>query len=151
MRIFPETRFVVHHTAMTHPISAKLPREIASKILDRAASLDATDDRIDLATLRSAAVDAGIAPDAFERALVESLAAPHVQRPPAAVEPSRLNFYEASLKATIAGVVGGTLAITVVSVVFSDIGPLDLLPGAIVGGIGILAGALSYFRNKLKT
>jgi hypothetical protein len=133
---------------MTHAISAKLSREIASKVLDRAASLDATDERIDLATLRSAAVDAGISPDAFERALVESLATSHVRRP--AAEPSRLNFYEASLKATIAGVIGGTAAITVVSVVFSDIGPMHLLPGAVVGGIGILTGALSYLKNKLK-
>lgn len=134
---------------MTHPISTKLPRDVASKILDRAASLDVTDERIDLATLRSAAVDAGISPDAFERALVESLA-PNAQRSPAAAESSPPNFYEASLKAAGAGVVGATVAITIVSVVFSDIGPLQLLPGAIVGGIGILAGALGYLKNKLK-
>jgi len=135
---------------MTHPIPAKLQREIASKILNRAASLDATDERLDLATLRSAAIEAGISPDAFERAVVESLASPHVQRQPAGVEQSRLNVYEAGLKATIAGVIGGAMAITGVSVVFSDIGPLDLLPGAIVGGIGIIAGTLSYFKNKLQ-
>jgi hypothetical protein len=94
---------------MTHSTSAKLPKEIATKILDRAANLDGTDERIDLATLRSAALDAGISPDAFERALVESMtAAPQRTREP---EPPRLNFYETAIKTTVAGVIGATVVI----------------------------------------
>lgn len=47
-RIFRDGATVVHFRAMSqHSTSAKLPRDIATKILDRAASLDATDERID--------------------------------------------------------------------------------------------------------
>jgi hypothetical protein len=131
---------------MTHSTSAKLPREIATKILDRAANLDGTDERIDLATLRSAALDAGISPDAFERALVESIStAPQPPRVPERHEPSRLNFYETAIKASIAGAIGGTLTI----LGLDSFGDVDFASAAITG-TSVLAGVLTYLKGKLK-
>src|SRR5687767_8915523 len=132
-----------------HSTSAKLPREIATKILDRAANLDAIDERVDLATLRSAAADAGISPEAFERALVESIStAPQPARIPERHEASRLNFYEVAIKTTIAGLIGGTVVIGGLSP-FADPAPGDLAFVAI-GATGVLAGVMTYLKGKPK-
>ena len=131
---------------MTHSTSARLPREIATKILDRAARLDGTDERIDLATLRSAALDAGISPDAFERALVEAMsAAPQGMR---STEPLRLNFYEVAIKASVSGLIGGALVMAFLSV-FAGATSNDL-PVAVLSGAGVLAGVITYLKGKLK-
>jgi hypothetical protein len=149
-RIFRDAGPVVHFIAMMQQSTpAKLPRDIATKILDRAANLDATDERIDLAMLRSAAADAGISPDAFERALMESIStAPQPARVPERHEPSRLNFYEIAIKATIAGAIGGTLVIGVLSP-FADATAGDLVFAA-VAGTSVLAGVITYLKGKLK-
>jgi len=54
------------------PTPKRLSRDLAARILDRAATLDATEQKVDVATLRAAAFDAGISPEAFERALAEA-------------------------------------------------------------------------------
>ena len=131
---------------MTHSTSAKLPREIATKILDRAASLDGTDERIDLATLRAAAMDAGISPDAFERALVESMSVAS-QRTRAPDAP-RLNFYEIAIKATLSGLIGATVVIAPLAP-FADMDPGDWVLPAITL-VGVLAGVFTYLKAKLK-
>ena len=136
----------MHFTGMTYSTSAKLPRETATKILDRAARLDGTDERIDLATLRSAALDAGISADAFERALVESMStAPQATRH---ADPQRLNFSETAIKASVSGVVGGALVLAFL-LAFAGATSNDL-PVAAIGGAGVLAGVITYLKRKLK-
>ena len=130
----------------------QLPRELATEILDRAAKLDAGDERIDLATLRSAAVDAGISADAFERALVESISmSPRpARRHIAEGEANAANLFELGAKMTMVGTAAGLLAIAVVSLLVGDGPGEDAMLGAAVGGFGAIAGLVAYVWRKVK-
>ncbi|MGH7638956.1 MAG: hypothetical protein ACREOK_15005 [Gemmatimonadaceae bacterium] len=133
---------------MAHSIPPRLSRDLAAEILDRAARIDA-DERFDLANLRSAAADAGISQEAFERALAEMVQS---SRPVASpVDSSRPNAYEVAFKAIGVGALSGFLAMAVVSLAVGEAPPGDALLGALVVGGGALAGVVTYLIRKLKS
>lgn len=128
------------------PAPKRLSRDLAARILDRAATLDAAEEKVDVATLRAAAFDAGISPEAFERALVEASASVRES----AVAPSRthVNAYEVATKAFWVGLVTGTLAILVA---FLILGPDDgAAAGAAIGGGGALVGVFVHLLRKFR-
>jgi hypothetical protein len=132
------------------PAPKRLSKDLAARILDRAANVDATEEKVDVATLRAAAYDAGISPDAFERALAETAAS--VRQPTFAPQPTSVNGYEIASKTFWVGLVTGTLAILVASIL---LGPDDdATAGAVIGGGGALVGVfvhlLRTFRNRNK-
>lgn len=133
---------------MAHPTPPRLSRDLAAEILDRAARIDA-DERFDLTNLRSAAVDAGISQEAFERALAEMVQSSRPVGSP--VGSSRLNAYELAFKAIGIGALSGFLAIVVVSLAFGDAPPGEVVGGALLGGGGALAGVVTYLIRKLKS
>jgi len=132
------------------PTPKRLSRDLAARILDRAATLDATEQKVDVATLRAAAFDAGISPEAFERALAE--AAVVARGSVAAPTRTRVDAYDVASKTFWVGLLTGTAAIAVASLI---LGPDDdATAGAIIGGGGALVGTfvhlLRTFRNRNK-
>jgi hypothetical protein len=130
------------------PAPKRLSKDLAAHILDRAATLDAAEEKIDVATLRAAAYDAGISPEAFERALSEAAAS--VREPRAAPPRAVVDGYEVAIKTFWVGLVTGTLAIVAASIM---LGPDDnATAGAVIGGGGALVGVfvhlLRLFRNR---
>ena len=130
------------------PTPKRLSRDLAARILDRAATLDATEEKVDVATLRSAAYDAGISPDAFERALAEASVAARVS--PAAPPATRVDGYDIAVRAIMVGFLTGMAAIVAASLA---LGPdKDATAGAVIGGGGALLGVfvhlLQRFRNR---
>jgi hypothetical protein len=124
----------------------RLSRDLASRVLDRAASIDAAAEPVDIETLRAAAFDAGISPEAFERALAET--APAVRETPLTHE--QPHAYDVAVKASWVGLLTGAAAIGAAMVIF---GPDDdALAGATIGGIGALVGVfvhlLARFRKR---
>src|SRR5687768_18609883 len=91
------------------PAPKRLSRDLAARILDRAATLDATEEKVDVATLRAAAYDAGISPEAFERALIEAAAS--VRHPTTSASRGAFDGYGIAVKTFWVGLVTGTLAI----------------------------------------
>ena len=130
------------------PAPKRLSRDLAARILDRAATLDAVEEKVDLSTLRAAALDAGISPDAFERALSETTAS--LRDPTAAQGRTRVNAYELAFKTFWIGLITGTVAIVGAFAIF---GPDETAAaGAAIGGGGALVGTfvhlLQRFRNR---
>jgi hypothetical protein len=130
------------------PAPKRLSRDLAARVLDRAATLDATEEKVDVATLRAAAFDAGISPEAFERALAE--AAVSARQSTAAPVPTRVDGYDVAVRTFLVGLGTGTMAIVVASLL---LGPdKDATAGAIIGGGAALVGAfihlLQRFRNR---
>src|SRR5687767_1046472 len=93
------------------PAPKRLSRDLAARILDRAATLDAAEEKVDVATLRAAAYDAGISPEAFERALAEAAVAARES----AVAPTRtrVDAYDVASKTFWVGLLTGAAAIAV--------------------------------------
>lgn len=131
---------------MSNQMTRQLSRDLAAEILDRAAAIDAAESH-DLTTLRSAAVDAGISAESFDRALAEMVASAPREAPPAVADRGRV--YEIALKGALIGVLSGVLAIALVSLALGGPPPADAVAGAAVGGGGALAGALAYLLGKL--
>lgn len=132
------------------PTPKRLSRGLAARILDRAATLDAAEEKVDVATLRAAALDAGISPDAFERALAEASVA--ARESAAAPTRTRVDAYEVASRTFWVGLITGTAAIVVASLI---LGPDDdATAGAIIGGGGALVGTfvhlLRTFRKRNK-
>jgi hypothetical protein len=128
------------------PAPKRLSKDLAARILDRAANLDAAEENVDVATLRAAAYDAGISPEAFERALIE--AAGSVRATNAAVR-SRANAYEVATKALWVGLVTGTLAFSLAVVIFGTPDE-DAIAGALIAGGGALAGVFVHLLRKFR-
>jgi hypothetical protein len=129
------------------PTPKRLSRDLAARILDRAATLDATEEKVDVATLRAAAFDAGISPEAFERALAEAAVS---VRESAGAPAQRVDGYDVAVKTFLVGLATGTVAIVIVSLA---LGPdQDATAGAVIGGGGALVGSfihlLQRFRNR---
>ena len=129
------------------PVPGRLPKELAARILDRAASLDAAEDRVDVKTLRAAALDAGISPEAFERALAEAAAS---IREPVRMSRAPVDAYGVAVSTFWVGLLSGGLTILAAMAVF---GPdEDALAGAAIGAGGALVGVfvhlLRTFRNR---
>ena len=130
------------------PAPKRLSKDLAARILDRAANLDAAEEKVDVSTLRAAALDAGISPDAFERALAEGSV---VAREAAATSSrNRVDAYDVASKTFWVGLLSGTAAIVVVSLA---LGPdKDATAGAIIAGggalIGVFVSLLHRFRNR---
>ena len=131
---------------MSNQMTRQLSRDLAAEILDRAAAIDAAE-RHDLTTLRSAAVDAGISAESFDRALAEMVASAPREAPPSLADRGRL--YEIALKGALVGVMSGVLAIALVSLALGGSPSADAVAGAAGGGGGALAGALAYLLGKL--
>lgn len=130
---------------MSNKMPPQLSRDLAAEILDRAAAIDAAE-RHDLTTLRSAAVDAGISPESFDRALAEMVASTPRETPPRTADRGRA--YEIALKGSIIGVGCGVLAFAIASMLLGSPNA-DAVAGAVIGGGGALAGALTYLIGKL--
>jgi hypothetical protein len=132
---------------MSHnAISTRLSKDLAARVLDRAARIDAAEEKIDLVTLRAAAVDAGISPDSFERALSETAAS--VRSTSFPTENSHPSAYEVASKTVWIGAVSGAIVVALAMLVF---GPdEDALAGAAVGGGGVLAGVFVHLLNVFR-
>jgi hypothetical protein len=136
------------------PAPKRLSRDLAARVLDRAATLDATEDKVDVATLRAAAFDAGISPEAFERALAEAaVAARESARESARVSPSvqsrtRIDGYEVAVRTMLVGLATGIVAI---GGAFLAFGPDETAAaGAAFGGGGALVGVFIHLLNRFR-
>ena len=129
---------------MANKLTSGLSRDIAAQILDRAATIDAAE-RHDLTTLRSAAADAGISPESFDRALAEMVAGAPREARPTKVE--RANLYEVALKSALIGVMSGIVSFAVASFMLGSPSE-DAVAGAVIGGGGALAGVLTYLLHR---
>ena len=130
------------------PAPKRLSKDLAARILDRAANLDAAEEKIDVATLRAAAYDAGISPDAFERALSET--ARSVREPTIPSErSSRVNGYEVAVKTFWVGIATGTLAFAL-AVAFLGSPDEDAIAGAVIAGGGALAGVFVHLLRRFR-
>ena len=128
------------------PAPKRLSRDLAARVLDRAATIDAAEDKVDVATLRAAAFDAGISPDAFERALVETSAS--VREPTAASSGTRVDGYDVASKTFWVGLATGTAAIAVASLI---LGPdKDATAGAVIGGGGAIIGSFVHLLRRFR-
>lgn len=133
---------------MAHTTPPRLSGDLTAEILDLAARIDA-DERFELTAVRSAAVDAGISQEAFERALAKMV---QLSRPAASpADSSAPNAYEVAFKAVGMGALSGFLAIAVVSLAVGEAPPGDVVGGALLGGGGALAGVVAYLIRKLKS
>ena len=135
-------------TMLPNSTPSRLSKDLAARVLDRAASIDAAEEKIDIETLRAAALDAGISPESFERALSETAASVRSTSVPA--ESLRPNAYEVASKTLWVGAVSGALVVAGAMLIF---GPdEDALAGAAVGAGGVLAGVfvhlLRVFRKR---
>jgi hypothetical protein len=135
-------------TSPMSPTPSRLSKDLAARVLDRAARIDATEEKIDVDTLRAAAFDAGISPDAFERALYET-SVPVLDTPLPTAGP-RPNAYEIAVKTFWVGAISGAIVVAGAMLIF---GPdEDALAGAAVGAGGVLAGVfihlLRVFRKR---
>ena len=129
------------------PAPKRLSRDLAARILDRAATLDAAEEKVDVSTLRAAAYDAGISPEAFERALAEAAASARVTNAPAAR--SRGNAYDVAVRALWVGLITGTLAFSLAVVIFGTPDE-DAIAGALIAGGGALAGVFVHLLRKFR-
>lgn len=125
------------------PTTPRLPRDLAVEILDRAARLDA-EERFDMPSLRSAAADAGISQDAFDRALAEAIAA---RSQPVQQAPVAERDVEVPTRAFLVGIGTAALAISVASLALGA-PSIDALAGAVVGAGGGLLGSYIYLLRK---
>jgi hypothetical protein len=128
-----------------NPTPSRLSRDLAARVLDRAASIEAAQEKIDIETLRAAALDAGISPESLERALAETAASARATPVPA----ERPRAYDVAVGTFWVGAVSGAVVIALAMLIF---GPdEDALAGAAVGGGGALLGVfvhlLREFRN----
>ena len=125
----------------------RLSKDLAARILDRAASIDATVEKVDVATLRAAALDAGISPEAFERALWE--AATPIRERTSVPERPPATAYEIASATLWVGAATGALAILIASAI---LGPDDdALAGAVIGGGGALVGVFVHLLRKFRS
>jgi hypothetical protein len=125
---------------MSNRLPPPLSRDLAAQLLDRAAAIDAAE-RHDLTALRSAALDAGISPESFDRALAEMVVS---IRPPAdqrQIDRRRRHVF--ALKSVLVGAMTGIMAIALASFALG-FPSSDAVAGAVVGGGGALAGVLLY-------
>src|SRR5687767_8038781 len=107
---------------------SRLSKDLAARVLDRAASIEAAEERIDIETLRAAALDAGISPESFERALSETAAS--VRETPFPAERARPSAYDVAAGTFWVGAVSGALVIGLAMLIF---GPdEDALAGAAI-------------------
>src|SRR5687767_9529080 len=134
-------------TSTPIPAPKRLSRDLAARILDRAATLDASEEKVDVSTLRAAAYDAGISPEAFERALIEAAASVRVPSPKA--ERSRPNGYEVAVKTLWVGLTTGTVAFLLAVAIFGSPDE-DAIAGALIAGGGALAGVFVHLLRKFR-
>ena len=128
------------------PSPKRLSKDLAARVLDRAATIDAAEEKVDVTTLRAAALDAGISPDAFERALAEaSVSARESAALPAR---SRVNGYEIAITTFWVGLLTGTAAIVVASALLGA--DKDATAGAVIGGGGALVGTFVHLLRKFR-
>jgi hypothetical protein len=129
-----------------NPTPARLSKDLAARVLDRAASIDAAEEKIDIATLRAAALDAGISPDSFERALSETAAA--VRNMPLSTERPPASAYDVASGTFWVGAISSALVVGLAMVVF---GPdEDALAGAAIGAGGALIGVFVHLLRKFR-
>ncbi|MGH7678368.1 MAG: hypothetical protein ACRENU_07885 [Gemmatimonadaceae bacterium] len=127
------------------PSPKRLSKDLAARVLDRAATIDAAEEKVDVATLRAAALDAGISPDAFERALAEASISARESAVPAR---SRVNGYEVAVTTFWVGLVTGTAAIVLASALLGA--DKDATAGAVIGGGGALVGTFIHLLRKFR-
>lgn len=129
------------------PAPKRLSKDLAARILDRAARLDATEEHVDVATLRAAAYDAGISPEAFERALIEAAAS--MRATPLPAQRSRSNAYEVAVKTLWIGSITGTAAFLLAVAILGSPDE-DAIAGALIAGGGALAGVFVHLLRKFR-
>jgi hypothetical protein len=131
------------------PSPKRLSRDLAARILDRAATLDATEEKVDVSTLRAAAYDAGISPEAFERALAEAAFSARESAAAAAPARTHVNAYDVASKTFWVGLASGALAMVIAVLIFGEPDE-DALAGAVVAGGGALVGTFIHLLNRFR-